>query len=676
MYAMVGSMLMLSTIVSGVGGHVAAFAGGDGSPGTPYQVASWSDLYDVRNNLAASYILTVDLDQNSDGYETYAGSSANASNGWLPIGDSSTRFQGTFNGNSHTIADLHINRSSTGYIGLFGATNGSAIISNLTLVNPIISGGGQTGGIVGQNQGTISEVHVDNPSIIAASSAGGVVGQNSNGTITLSSTRDGTVISMAAWGGGLVGLLNGGTIARSWSSADVSANNDAGGLAGHSGNGSIQNSYSTGNVTSYNASSENSFGGMAGVAGNITNAYATGNVTIAGTGPNSGGLYGEGGAVMNNTFATGSVSGTAPIGGYAGLNSSNNSNSYSVYGAPVGSGNTNGVSDVSDATVFMGADHTHAVYADWDFETIWEAHNNALPTLRGNVEQEVTYIITFDTQGGSAVESMIGLSQGDGVMLPAAPTRSGYIFVAWNTAADGSGTARDPNAEYVVPANDMTFYAIWQLEEVSTSDNDGISDVLEDAGPNGGDGNNDGTPDSEQGNVSSFVSPVTDNYVTLEVDNTCNLSNVSGTSEGGLAVQDIAYTYTSGLVNFTATGCAGGTTTVNLYYAGVNPSDMVLRKYNPVSNTYATVTSAILTNASAPLMGTRVTYTLIDNGSLDTNPTAGVIDDPVGLASIIPGAPNTGFGPVRTATAYTLFIVSGIVTIIVATRRFAVQLRR
>jgi uncharacterized repeat protein (TIGR02543 family) len=44
--------------------------------------------------------------------------------------------------------------------------------------------------------------------------------------------------------------------------------------------------------------------------------------------------------------------------------------------------------------------------------------------------------------------------------LPAAPSREGYIFAGWNTAADGTGAAFD--AATLVTA-DITVYAQWVL---------------------------------------------------------------------------------------------------------------------------------------------------------------------------------------------------------------------
>ena len=48
------------------------------------------------------------------------------------------------------------------------------------------------------------------------------------------------------------------------------------------------------------------------------------------------------------------------------------------------------------------------------------------------------------------------------------------------------------------------------------ADGDGVPDIIEDDGPNGGDANNDNVPDSRQGNVSSVPDAVTGTFVTLE----------------------------------------------------------------------------------------------------------------------------------------------------------------
>lgn len=175
-------------------------------------------------------------------------------------------------------------------------------------------------------------------------------------------------------------------------------------------------------------------------------------------------------------------------------------------------------------------------------------------------------------------------------------------------------------------------------------DNDGITDSVEDAAPNGGDANNDGTDDSDQDKVSSFVNPVTNQYVAVEVDSTCSITTASNNAESANAVADSGFNYPVGLVNFTAAcGTPGFTTDVNLYYFGAPTSNVVLRKYNPNTHAYFTVNGAVLTPSGQTVM--KATYQVTDGGVLDTDGIAnGTIIDPAGLAVGAVGVPNTGLG--------------------------------
>ncbi|MDR0285079.1 MAG: InlB B-repeat-containing protein [Propionibacteriaceae bacterium] len=67
--------------------------------------------------------------------------------------------------------------------------------------------------------------------------------------------------------------------------------------------------------------------------------------------------------------------------------------------------------------------------------------------------------VTFDGNGGAPVSSTASVAQGGTVALPGTPTREGYIFTGWNTAAAGSGTWF--TASTPVGA-DLTVYAQWQ----------------------------------------------------------------------------------------------------------------------------------------------------------------------------------------------------------------------
>lgn len=74
-----------------------------------------------------------------------------------------------------------------------------------------------------------------------------------------------------------------------------------------------------------------------------------------------------------------------------------------------------------------------------------------------------TYTVTFDSNGGDAapVTAEVATPATTVGALPAAPLREGYVFLGWNTAADGSGSAF--NASTAVTA-DLTVYAQW-IEE-------------------------------------------------------------------------------------------------------------------------------------------------------------------------------------------------------------------
>ncbi len=50
------------------------------------------------------------------------------------------------------------------------------------------------------------------------------------------------------------------------------------------------------------------------------------------------------------------------------------------------------------------------------------------------------------------------------------PTRTGYTFNGWNTAADGSGTARAAGSTFSMPAEDVTLYAQWTVNDAQLPD--------------------------------------------------------------------------------------------------------------------------------------------------------------------------------------------------------------
>ena len=69
--------------------------------------------------------------------------------GWVPIGDGSNRFEGSFDGNHKTITNLYCNRSSEIRVGFWGATGTGAEIKNLDLNQVNVWARWGTGALVG-----------------------------------------------------------------------------------------------------------------------------------------------------------------------------------------------------------------------------------------------------------------------------------------------------------------------------------------------------------------------------------------------------------------------------------------------------------------------------------------------------------------------------------------------
>lgn len=305
------------------------FPQGTGTAADPFQIFTASELNNVRLYLGSSHAdkcfkLMTDIDLlaylsvGGDGYTAWG------TNGWLPIGNGTSAFYGTFDGNNHTISNLRTWYYDT-YHGLFGVTATGSTIKNLNLSSTCaILGNGEIGSIAGRNNGIIrncsSEATIN---IGNAEKGGGITGNNAGsmfncrftGTITRSSggvtcnkiggiagnNETGAVVDSCYsggsitgnyWNGGLVGWNNG-SVNHSHSSGSINgASNSQGGLVGQN-NGTISNCYSKATAYGYDA-----VGGLVGYqgAGSTSFCYATGSVTNAGNAGTKGGIIGTMGA--------------------------------------------------------------------------------------------------------------------------------------------------------------------------------------------------------------------------------------------------------------------------------------------------------------------------------------------------------------------------------------------
>ena len=110
-------------------------------------------------DLSANYTLANDIDLGpaltADANGNYPGMWG--SGGFVPIGGLFSNFTGTFDGNSHTIGNLTINRPSIDYVGLFGYVSGGTV-RNVGVLGGSVTGQVNTGALVGYNNiGTVTQ---------------------------------------------------------------------------------------------------------------------------------------------------------------------------------------------------------------------------------------------------------------------------------------------------------------------------------------------------------------------------------------------------------------------------------------------------------------------------------------------------------------------------------------
>lgn len=246
---------------------------------------------------------------------------------------------------------------------------------------------------------------------------------------------------------------------------------------------------------------------------------------------------------------------------------------------------------------------------------------------------------------------------------------SGFTLFA-STSYDGEGSFF-PSTWFLTFNNEEepTSTTTTTMPETTDTDLDGVLDALEAGAPNSGDGNGDGTADKNQNNVSSLLGS-DGKYVTVMSPEGTQLSAVSNTPESAQDAQDKKYQYQFGLTTFTVSGVApGATITMNLYFDSKDDvKKFVARKL--IGKEYANLDGASILNVvvgtSTPAI--KLTYSIKDNGPLDTNATAGVITDPVGLGSI-GNLPATGSNSSDLATQAIMILMSGIVIVAIAIRR-------
>ena len=230
---------------------------------------------------------------------------------WEPIGNTTNRYMGTFDGNNKTITNLYINANQK-YSGLFGYTYISTI-KNLTFVNANVTntnsftgilvgygyggtyqnimtsiscevyGGDGTGGIAGKLAGNAYNC-VNYATVQGKEQVGGLFSSYDSSKSITACANYGKVTASSLWVGGLVGYFKSGTIQDCANYGDVKGANCVAGMVGFVDQGKIQNVFSYGNVSA-TMSTQNigmAFGSGSGTTEGMVAYYSGAKLTVNG----------------------------------------------------------------------------------------------------------------------------------------------------------------------------------------------------------------------------------------------------------------------------------------------------------------------------------------------------------------------------------------------------------
>ncbi len=282
---------------------------GEGLPTEPYQISTAGELAwfagQVNGGNGGIYaVLTSDIvlndTSNWQNWETNA-----PTNIWTPIGNNTSKYTGSFDGNGFTVSGLYIGGGDR--LGLFGYLDADGRIQNVKVIESYVCGTLRIGGICGQNNGG---------SITGCSNYGTVVGSE-NFTGGICGENIGTVTGCYNYGlvqgtqstGGVCGMtVGGGTVSGCGNLGSITGSSNVGGVCGSlSANteprAKILDCFNTGTVQGTKS------GGICGwdINGNITGCYFLDTSSEKGVGDKYGNMEVDVKSKTSAEFALGEV---------------------------------------------------------------------------------------------------------------------------------------------------------------------------------------------------------------------------------------------------------------------------------------------------------------------------------------------------------------------------------
>ena len=204
---------------------------------------AWAGYDNITTPNQLAWVISLVNGENNNSPDEFAGKTIVIKNDidlsahiWVPIGDASTNFKGTLQGNGHVISGLKSSLVRDD-MGMFGITDG-ATIKDAVVVGNFNGDAANLGTVVGTMKGGVLK-NVESAGTLEGRShtenVGGLVGKHESGTIhssfalnTVSGATNNTVV------GGLVGT-NGGDLYNSYANVTLDSDNTStklGGLVG------------------------------------------------------------------------------------------------------------------------------------------------------------------------------------------------------------------------------------------------------------------------------------------------------------------------------------------------------------------------------------------------------------------------------------------------------------
>lgn len=228
----------------------------------PAKIYTEEELMAVHKEPNYHYILMCDIRLGEDAV-------------WQMIGDGKSEemcFNGSFDGNGHTISGLHTEPTDAEYYGMFGVIS-AGTVRNLKLCDVSIEGHSVAGGIAGANYGYIENCSVDGKIYILRKntvlSVGGVCGNNygfiENARSGVTVRADGEVLTAGGIAANNEGLIYNADFSGKIKAEQRTENSNAvvGGICGINTDGEIYNACSRGEISSRAATSY--VGGICGI---------------------------------------------------------------------------------------------------------------------------------------------------------------------------------------------------------------------------------------------------------------------------------------------------------------------------------------------------------------------------------------------------------------------------